>query len=230
VRKKLIEENRLDAVVSMPSGVFRPYAGVSTAVLVFTKGAATDKIWFYDMEHDGFSLDDKRQKVAENDIPDLLECWRKRKDVKFQQKRTQRLADLQKQVAPLKADRMQHHATIHRLRFEEVIADGRASRRKPDVTAEEEARLAREQAEAELAELQAKIAPLQQEINQLSRQFWVSKDQAKANNYDLSASRYRQVEQDDLFFESPELTLSRLRELERVAGTEVQEIVQLLRK
>src|SRR5207245_1001038 len=129
VRKKLIEENRLDAVVSMPSGVFRPYAGVSTAVLVFTKGAATERIWFYDMEHDGFSLDDKRQKGAENDIPDLLECWKKRKDVKFQQKRTQRLADLNKQIAPLKADRMQHHAAIHRLRFEEVIAgDGNAEK------------------------------------------------------------------------------------------------------
>src|SRR6266404_2088505 len=123
VRRKLIEENRLDAVVSMPSGVFRPYAGVSTAVLVFTKGAATDKIWFYDMEHDGFSLDDKRQKAAENDIPDLLECWRSRRDAKFQQKRTQRLAALGEQIAPLKAERLEHHATIHRLRFEEVVAD-----------------------------------------------------------------------------------------------------------
>src|SRR5207245_4132249 len=145
-RKKLIEENRLDAVVSMPSGVFRPYAGVSTAVLVFTKGAGTERIWFYDMEHDGFSLDDKRQKVAENDIPDLLECWKKRRDVKFQQKRAQRLADLQQQIAPLRADRMQHHATIHGLSFEEVIAsDGDADK----------ARQAREKAEAELAELQA---------------------------------------------------------------------------
>src|SRR5260370_16126688 len=79
------------------------------------------------MEHDGFSLDDKRQKVAENDIPDLLECWKKRKEIKFQQKRAQRLADLQKQIAPLKADRMQHHAIIHRLRFEEVIADGQTT-------------------------------------------------------------------------------------------------------
>jgi type I restriction enzyme M protein len=219
VRKKLIEENRLDAVVSMPAGVFRPYAGVSTAVLVFTKGAGTDKIWFYDMEHDGFSLDDKRQKVPDNDIPDLLECWKKRRDVKFQQKRAQRLADLQKQIAPLKADRLQHHATIHRLRFEEVIADdGKA----------DQARSAREKAESELGELQAKIAPLQQEINQLSRQFWVSKDQVKANNYDLSASRYRQVEQDEIFYEKEEVTLERLRELDAVAGKEMREIKRLL--
>src|SRR6185369_16006337 len=62
IRKKIIEENQLDGVISMPSGVFRPYAGVSTAVLLFTKGGSTEKIWFYDMEHDGFSLDDKRQK------------------------------------------------------------------------------------------------------------------------------------------------------------------------
>src|SRR5260370_11337514 len=124
----------------MPAGVFRPYAGVSTAVLVFTKGSSTDKIWFYDMEHDGFSLDDKRHKVADNDIPDLLESWKKRKDVKFQQKRAQRLAKVQKQIAPLKADRMHHHATIHRLKFQEVIADdGKA----------EQARLTREQAETE---------------------------------------------------------------------------------
>jgi type I restriction enzyme M protein len=217
VRKKLIEDNRLDAVVSMPSGVFRPYAGVSTAFLVFTKGSSTDKIWFYDMEHDGFSLDDKRQKVAESDIPDLLECWRKRKDVKFQQKRTQRLADLQKQIAPLKADRLQHHATIHRLRFEEVIADGSKA---------EKARLTREQAEAELAELQAKIAPLQQEINQLGRQFWVSKDQVKPNNYDLSASRYRQMEQDEVFYEEPEVTLERMLMVEKVATIEIQALME----
>ncbi len=218
-RKKLIEENRLDAVVSMPSGVFRPYAGVSTAVLVFTKGAATERIWFYDMEHDGFSLDDKRQKLADNDIPDLLECWKKRKDVKFQQKRTQRLADLQQQIGPLKADRLEHHATIHRLRFEEVIAaDGSA----------EKARMAREQGEKELSELQAKIAPLQQEINQLGRQFWVSEDQVKANNYDLSASRYRQVEQDDAFYERPEVTLARMRSLEAVAADLVTQLEEAL--
>ena len=74
IRKALIEENRLEAVISMPSGVFKPYAGVSTAVLVFTKTGhgGTDKVWFYDMRADGFSLDDKRSPVAENDIPDIV--------------------------------------------------------------------------------------------------------------------------------------------------------------
>ena len=74
IRRELIENHRLEAVISMPSGVFKPYAGVSTAVLVFTKTGhgGTDKVWFYDMRADGFSLDDKRTAAAENDIPDIV--------------------------------------------------------------------------------------------------------------------------------------------------------------
>ena len=74
MRKELVDNQQLVAVVSMPSGVFKPYAGVSTAVLVFTKtnSGGTDKVWFYDMQADGFSLDDKRSPIAENDIPDVV--------------------------------------------------------------------------------------------------------------------------------------------------------------
>ena len=74
IRQEIIENNRLEAVISMPSGVFKPYAGVSTAVLIFTKTnhGGTDKVWFYDMKADGFSLDDKRSETKENDIPDIL--------------------------------------------------------------------------------------------------------------------------------------------------------------
>ena len=73
IRKELIENNRLIAVISMPSGVFKPYAGVSTAVLVFAKDpAGTGDVWFYDMQADGFSLDDKRSEIADNDIPDII--------------------------------------------------------------------------------------------------------------------------------------------------------------
>ena len=74
IRKELIDRQRLQAVISMPSGVFRPYAGVSTAILIFTKTNAggTDKVWFYDMKADGFSLDDKRTPIADNDIPDVI--------------------------------------------------------------------------------------------------------------------------------------------------------------
>ncbi len=80
VRQVLVDEHKLDGIISMPSGVFKPYAGVSTAVLLFTKTGAggTDLVWFYDMDADGLSLDDKRQPVEENDIPDLLKRWKER--------------------------------------------------------------------------------------------------------------------------------------------------------
>lgn len=75
IRREIVDHNKLNAVISMPSGVFKPYAGVSTAVLVFTKTGTggTDKVWFYDMKADGFSLDDKRNAISENDIPDIIE-------------------------------------------------------------------------------------------------------------------------------------------------------------
>ena len=74
IRKAIVEDNRLEAVISMPSGVFKPYAGVSTGILIFTKTGhgGTDKVWFYDMTADGLSLDDKRTPVAENDIHDIV--------------------------------------------------------------------------------------------------------------------------------------------------------------
>lgn len=75
IRKELVENHQLQGVISMPSGVFKPYAGVSTAILLFTKTGAggTENVWFYDMKADGYSLDDKRTEVAENDIPDIIE-------------------------------------------------------------------------------------------------------------------------------------------------------------
>lgn len=78
LRELLLDKCELQAVVKMPSGVFKPYAGVSTAVIVFVKGGMTENIWFYDMQSDGYSLDDKRQKVAENDIPDVMSRWTNR--------------------------------------------------------------------------------------------------------------------------------------------------------
>ena len=89
IRKEIIESHRLEAVISMPSGVFKPYAGVSTAILIFTKTehGGTDNVWFYDMTADGFSLDDKRTPVAENDIPDIIERF-KNLDKEKDRKRT----------------------------------------------------------------------------------------------------------------------------------------------
>jgi Type I restriction-modification system methyltransferase subunit len=82
IRKEIVENNRLEAVISMPSGVFKPYAGVSTGILIFTKTnhGGTDNVWFYDMKADGYSLDDKRTQIEENDIPDIIKRYHNLKD------------------------------------------------------------------------------------------------------------------------------------------------------
>ncbi len=98
VRRELVEENRLEAVISMPSGVFKPYAGVSTAILIFTKTGhgGTDKVWYYDMKADGFSLDDKRNPINENDIPDIIQRFRNREQ-ETERKRTEQSFFVEKQ-------------------------------------------------------------------------------------------------------------------------------------
>jgi len=221
LRRKLIEENRLDGVVSMPGGVFKPYAGVSTAVLLFTRGATTDRVWFYDMAYDGFSLDDKRKPVPENDIPDILDCWHHRHDASFQATRQACLEALRVQVAPLKAERLKLQAEINRLTFESVIAEGPEDPEDPKGFGKPLG-----SANDELAGLDAQIAPLQAQMDQLTRQFWVTRGQVAANKYDLSASRYRQAEQDEVYYEKPQVTLERLLELERVMGEEVRELLK----
>jgi len=208
----------LDGVVSMPSGVFKPYAGVSTAVLIFTRGATTNRIWFYDMDHDGFSLDDKRQPVTETDIPDILECWKRRFDDDFNTKRESRKLAIKELLTPLKVKRLELDREIHRLKFEDAIAS----------EDDDNPRLALEADEAKIKELREQIAPLQNEINRLNRQFWVDKALVKANKYDLSASRYRQIEQDEVFYEVPEMTIERSLSLESFMRQEVEELKSLL--
>ncbi len=81
LRKMLVEDQKLDGIISMPSGVFKPYAGVSTAIVLFTKtnSGGTDQVWFYDMQADGFSLDDKRtEQPDKSDLPDILQRWQNR--------------------------------------------------------------------------------------------------------------------------------------------------------
>jgi type I restriction enzyme M protein len=219
LRKTLLEQHRLEGVVSMPGGVFKPYAGVSTAILLFTKGGRTDRVWYYDMAHDGLSLDDKRNPTpGQNDIPDILESWAHRADPAYSQQRQTRADELQTQLAPLKAEKLRHQALLNRLTFEQVIA--------PE--GEDGPRAALDTAQRELAELEAQIAPLAPEYAQLRRQFWVSKEQIAAHKYDLSASRYRPREQDDVYHEPPQVTLERLKALERVMGREMDGLLREL--
>jgi len=90
IRQTIIEKHKLEAVISMPSGVFKPYAGVSTAIIVFTKtnSGGTDNVWFYDMKSDGYSLDDKRSPIEQSDIPDIVKRYSKRQQ-ESERKRTE---------------------------------------------------------------------------------------------------------------------------------------------
>jgi type I restriction enzyme M protein len=81
LRKLLIEKSELKVVISIPGGVFKPYAGVATAIIIFTKGGETNNVWFYDMQADGYTLDDKRNKIAESDLPDIVQRFKVR-DIK----------------------------------------------------------------------------------------------------------------------------------------------------
>ena len=135
IRQKLLEQCRLDAVISMPSGVFKPYAGVSTGVLVFTKGEPTKKVWFYDMTKDGYSLDDKRTFIdGKGDIPDIITQFNKR----------------------------------HKVPFDDRKANC----------------------------------------------FFIPVDEIKQNNYDLSISKYKEIEYEEIEYEKPEVIKQKILELE----------------
>jgi type I restriction enzyme M protein len=101
VRKMIIEDNELQAVISMPSGVFRRYSGVSTAVLIFTKTGAggTDDVWFYGMENDGYSLNDKREPIDKNDIPDILARYGKLNEEKSRSRKEKSFMVPKKEIA-----------------------------------------------------------------------------------------------------------------------------------
>jgi len=118
-RKMLLNECELQGVISLPSGVFKPYAGVSTAILIFVKGGETEKVWFYDMQADGFSLDDKRAKIKDNDIPDIVEKWKARKAITENDRKSKFFYVPKKEIEDAKFD-----LSINRYKeteYEEVI-------------------------------------------------------------------------------------------------------------
>ena len=149
LRQELLEKCQLEGIVSMPSGVFRPYAGVSTAVLIFTKGGRTEKVWFYNMQSDGYSLDDKRNFIdGKGDIPDIIERYKKRR--------------------------------------EESSTDRKG------------------------------------------RCFFVPFSEIKENGYDLSISKYREIEYEEVEYEKPEVILVKIDELEDQIKANVAELRKLL--
>ena len=132
LRTTLVEDQKLDAVVKLPSGVFQPYAGVSTAILFFTKtnSGGTDHVWFYNVQADGYSLDDKRQPVTDNDLPDVLTRWAERDATERERARTEQSftvpkADIAAQDYDLSINRYQElvHDDIEHRPPLEIIAD-----------------------------------------------------------------------------------------------------------
>ena len=150
VRKELIDNQRLQAVISMPSGVFLPYSGVSTAVVIFTKtnSGGTDKVWFYDMKADGFSLDQRREEVKENDIPDVI------------------------------------------ARYSDLKAEEHRTRKDPS--------------------------------------FIVPVDEIRANDYDLSINKYKEVERVKVEYEQPGVILGRIKALESEIGDALSDLEKMM--
>lgn len=151
LRKALVEDQKLDAVIKLPSGVFRPYAGVSTAILFFTKtnSGGTEDVWFYDVRADGFSLDDKRNPVEANDLPDVLTRWQT-KDAENGRARTD-----QSFLVP-KADIVAQGYDLSINRYKEIVHGDVEYRAPLDILADIEKLDA--EISADIAELKAMLA------------------------------------------------------------------------
>lgn len=150
IRKEIVENHKLEAIISMPSGVFKPYAGVSTAIMIFTKtgSGGTDKVWFYDMKADGYSLDDKRNPIEDNDINDIIE----------------RFSNLDKEV-----DR-----------------------------------------------------------KRTEQSFFVPVEEIRDNGYDLSINKYKEIEYEEVKYDSPQEIMLRIRELEMDITARIKELAEMI--
>jgi type I restriction enzyme M protein len=187
-RKILVDKCKLEGVVSMPSGVFKPYAGVSTAVVVFQKGGTTDNVWFYDMEADGFSLDDKRQKVAENDIPDIIKRWREKNQSHPERSRGMSHAN----------DSVEPKGTV------------------------------RKAAEAATPYGEHVSTPLDVTGDRKGKCFLVPAAEIRSNKYDLSISRYKEIDHKEIEYEKPDVIMAKVLELEKEISKDIDQIRTML--
>ena len=150
IRKNLIDKQKLEAVISMPSGIFKPYSGVSTAILIFNKtnSGGTDKVWFYDMQNDGFTLNDNHTPIEENDIPDIIKTFKNRHN--------------------------------------------------------------------------------EDNTNRKAKHFFVDVDEIRKNSYDLSVNKYKEVEYEEVIYDSPKNILADIKALEievQQGLTELEEMI-----
>ena len=163
LRAELLDNNQLEGIISLPSGVFKPYAGVSTAIMLFTKGGSTEHVWFYDLLADGYSLDDKRTPLkgeGSNDLPDTISKWKTYRS---------------------------------------------------------------------LVESKADAAQIEHKFGDKTRKaFLVSADDIRANKYDLSINRYKEVVYEEEEYEDPKVILQKLKTLEYDILNDLAELEKML--
>jgi type I restriction enzyme M protein len=158
--------------------------------------------------------------IDENDIPDVVNCWEKRTNKKFVEGRKLRVDELRTLLAPLKEERRKMQAEINRLTFDHAIDSVSNGKSAADLSA----------AQTRLSNIESQISAPPSELDRLTRQFWVTKEQVKANKYDLSASSYRHADADAdaVYHEKPSVTLERLARLEGVMLDEIKELGKLV--
>jgi type I restriction enzyme M protein len=199
LRKMLVENQKLDAIVSMPSGVFKPYAGVSTAILLFTKtnSGGTDDVWFYDMHADGFSLDDKRTPQPDkSDLSDILKRWQSLSHVPHSNPNPKRERGDSSNPSREQGDSSNPNPKRER------GDSGQFERRDPSLTRRVGKSPTGEEGQGEGAR------------QRTDQSFLVPKSEIAANDYDLSINRYKEVAYEAVEFDSPKVILSRLAKLE----------------
>ena len=244
IRKELVENHRLQAVISMPSGVFKPYAGVSTGILIFTKTGrgGTDDVWFYDMQADGFSLDDKRTPVKENDIPDIIARFRSLDNADAAKQSAEPLRTL-----PLEGKVSAQHALSSNLPLEgKVLAQYAHSSILPlegKVLAQHahssnlplEGKVSAQHAHSFNLPLEGKVSaqptdevekPLYTEhLNpRTAKSFLVPKQEIVDNGYDLSINKYKQTEYKPVEYPPTSQIIAELKELEKQIQQGIEEL------
>ncbi|MDP2887103.1 MAG: class I SAM-dependent DNA methyltransferase [Ignavibacteria bacterium] len=206
LRKILVDKCKLEGVISMPSGVFKPYAGVSTAVLIFQKGGTTDNVWFYDMEADGFSLDDKRQKAAENDIPDILAQWKNKKA-----RHPERSPEHRPELVEGRAERVEGHS-----RRMLMAAEGKVEY------------ASQERASTKPALSVVEGLSMTGVVGRAGKCFLVAADEIRSNKYDLSISRYKEIEHTEIKYEKPGVIMQKVMRLEKEIENDIEAIKRMV--
>ena len=218
IRQELIENHRLEAVISMPSGVFKPYAGVSTAILIFTKTGhgGTDKVWFYDMKADGFSLDDKRSPTEANDIPDIIARFRSIKTLPpLGEETAAPPPDLPPlgEGGPLAVDEGRPSSACHCEASPQTGCGNPSS--------------------ASSLPLEGKVAPqTTDEVNRArtDQSFFVPKQEIVDNDYDLSINKYKKTEYKPVEYPPTSEILANLKALQAEIDKEMRELEAMLRE